>query len=110
MCVKLQQLKSKTANLSGEIHDLQQGFDFTNEEVETLVINSGYHLKKKKLEDLEHRSKKDNIVMWNIPVGAEKGSFCQDIVSNILRQHINLEGDLEAMRAQSSNKHKAKYN
>ena len=48
--------------------------------------------------------------MWNIPVGAEKDSFCQDIVSNILRQHINLEGDLEAMRAQSSNKHKAKYN
>ena len=48
--------------------------------------------------------------MWNIPVGAEKDSFCQDIVSNILRQHINLEGDLEAMRSQSSNKHKAKYN
>ena len=55
--------------------------------------------------------KKDNIVMWNIPVGAKKDSSCQDIVSNILRQHIKLEGDLEAMRAQSSNKHKrAKYN
>ena len=36
LCVKLQQLESKTANLSGEIHDLQQGLDFTNEEVETL--------------------------------------------------------------------------
>ena len=36
LCVKLQQLLSKTANLSGEIHDLQQGLDFTNEEVETL--------------------------------------------------------------------------
>ena len=34
--VKLQQLKSKTANLSGEIHDLQLGLDFTNEEVEML--------------------------------------------------------------------------
>ena len=34
--VKLQQLESKTANLSGEIHDLQLGLDFTNEEVEML--------------------------------------------------------------------------
>ena len=34
LCVKLQQLEFKTANLSGEIHDLQQGLDFTNEEVE----------------------------------------------------------------------------
>ena len=31
--------------------------------------------------------------MRNIPVGAEKDSFRQDIVSNILRQHIILEGD-----------------
>ena len=36
LCLKLQQLESKTANLSGEIHDLQQGLDFTNKEVETL--------------------------------------------------------------------------
>ena len=35
LCVKLQQLEFKTANLSGEIHDLQQGLDFTNKEVET---------------------------------------------------------------------------
>ena len=30
LSLKLQQLESKTANLSGEIHDLQQGLDFTN--------------------------------------------------------------------------------
>ena len=55
----------------------------------------------RKLEDLENRSKRNNIVIWNIPEGAEKDSSCQDIyiVSNILNQHMKLEDDLEIMRA-----------
>lgn len=92
MCVKLQQLKSKTGNLLGEIYDLLQGLDFTNEEVETLKDTLSNKLglpfkKKKNSRTSRTDKKKDNIVMWNIPVGTEKDSFCQDIVSNILRQH-----------------------
>ena len=45
--------------------------------------------------------KKDNIVMWNIPVGAEKDSSCQDIVSNILRQHIKLESNARSIIEQT---------
>ena len=48
----------------------------------------------RKLEDLENSSKRNKIVIWNIPEGAEKDSSCQDIVSNILSQHMKLEGDL----------------
>ena len=36
LCVKLQQLESKAASLSGEIKDLKQGLEFTNKEVETV--------------------------------------------------------------------------
>ena len=39
--------------------------------------------------------------MWNIPVGAEKDSFCQDIVSNILRQHIKLESNVRSIIEQT---------
>lgn len=34
LCVKLHQLESKAASLSGEINDLRQGLEFTNKEVE----------------------------------------------------------------------------
>ena len=51
LCVKLQQLEFKTANLSDEIHDLQKGLDFTNKEVETfkdtLRSKAGCHFEKK---------------------------------------------------------------
>ena len=57
----------------------------------------------RKVEDLENRSKRNNIVIWDIPEGAEKDSSCQDIVSNILSQHMKLEGDLEIMRAYRTN-------
>ena len=110
LCVKLQQLEFKTANLSDEIHDLQQGLDFTNEEVEmfkdTLSSKADctqVAILEKRLKDLENRSKGNNIVIWIIPWGAEKDSSYQDIVSNILRQHMKLEGDLEIMLAHRTN-------
>ena len=56
-----------------------------------------------KLDDLENRSKRNNIVIWNIPEGAEKDSSCQDVVSNILSDHMQLEGNLEIMRAHRTN-------
>ena len=42
-------------------------------------------------------------MIWNIPEGAEKDSSCQKIVSNILSVHMQLEGDLELMRAHRTN-------
>ena len=110
LCVKLQQLESITANLSGEINDLKQGLEFTNKEVEMVKAtlsdkpdSACVATLESKLEDLENRSKRNNIVIWNIPEGAEKDSSCQDIVTNILNQHMKLEGDLEIMRAHRTN-------
>ena len=37
LCVKLQQLESKAASLSGEVNDLKQGLEFTNKEVEKRI-------------------------------------------------------------------------
>lgn len=110
LCVKLQQLESTTANLSGEINNLKQGLEFTNKEVETVkatlsnkVDSARFAILEEKLDDLENRSKRNNIVIWNIPEGAEKDSSCQDIVSNILCEHMKLEGDLEIMRSHRTN-------
>ena len=65
--------------------------------------NARFATLEKKLDDLENRSKRNNIVIWNIPEGAEKDTSCQEIVSNILSVHMQLEGDLEIMRAHRTN-------
>ena len=75
--VKLQQLESITVNLSGEINDLKQGLELTNKEVEMVKItltdkpdSARVVTLERKLEDLEKRSKRNNIVIWKVPEGA----------------------------------------
>ena len=110
LCDKLQQLESKAANLSGEINDLKQGLEFTNNEVKRAkdalsnkVDSARVAILERKLNDLENRSKRNNIVEWSIHKGAEKDSSYQAIVSNILSHRMQLEGNLEIMRAHPTN-------
>ena len=111
--VKLQQLESKAASLSGEINDLKQGLEFTNKEVETVKDTLSNKVDsarvafsvERKLDDLENRSKRNNIVIWNIPEGAEKDSSCR--VSR--KQHLeppHAVGRRSGNNARPSNKYK----
>ena len=107
---QLKQLESTTASLNSELNEMKQGLEFINNEVETMkenlsdkADNARVATLEKKLDDLENRSKRNNIVIWNIPEGAEKDTSCQEIVSNILSIHMQLEGDLEIMRAHRTN-------
>lgn len=52
----------------------------------------------KKIDDLENRSKRSNIVFWSIPEGAEEGSTPEELISDIILNHMNLERDVEIMR------------
>ena len=77
LCVKLQQLKSKAADLSGEIKDFKQILKFTTKELEMVKNTLGKKvdsawvaiLERKLVDDLENRSKRNNIVIRNIPEG-----------------------------------------
>ena len=57
-----------------------------------------------KIDDLENQSKRNNVVFWNIPQGTEDGSMCEGIIQDILVNHMNLEGDIEIMRAHHTKK------
>ena len=52
-----------------------------------------------KIDNLENRSKRNNVVFWNIPEGTEDGSTCERIIQDILVNDINLKRDIEIMRA-----------
>ena len=56
-----------------------------------------------KVDGLENRSKRNNVVFWNIPEGAEDGSTSEGIIKYILVNYINLEWDIEIMRAHRHN-------
>ena len=117
MLRKLTRLENRATNLIVELNDLKKGLEFTNEEVETVKDTVSNKAEKahvavleKKLDDLENWSKRNNIVIWNIPEGTEKDSSCQEVVSNILSDHMQLEGDLEIMRAHRTNMQNASGN
>ena len=74
---KLKQLEPTTASLNTELNEIKQGLEKTNKEVESMKENlsdKGVSPRvaalEKKLDDLENRSKRNNIVIWNIPEGA----------------------------------------
>ena len=99
------QLETTTTQLRTEVNELKTGLDFTNHQVDTVkssLEDKADHAQvknaEKRLDDLENQSKRNNIVIWNIPEGAEKESSCQ-VVRNILFNHMELEGSLEIMRA-----------
>ena len=48
------------------------------------------------------RSKRNNIVIWNIPEGVEKDSSCLALVTPILTEHMGLE-EIEVMPAHRTN-------
>ena len=44
-----------------------------------------------KLDDLEKRGKRNNLVFWNIPEKSEEGIGCKNFIYNILNYQSNLE-------------------
>ena len=46
----------------------------------------------RKLDDLENRSKRNNLVFWNIPEGEEKDSGCIRPLEDIIINHVKLRG------------------
>ena len=52
---------------------------------------------------MENRSRRNNIVIWNIPEGAEKDSCSLEFVNKILLEHVSLEERIEVMQAHRTN-------
>ena len=54
----------------------------------------------KRIDDLENSSKRNNIVIWNVPEDARKQfSSCEALVKNIFFDFMGLDENVEVMRA-----------
>ena len=59
---------------------------------------------KEKIDDLENCSKRNNVVIWGVPEGSEKdfASMEEFVEVELLQRHMNLESNIEVMRAHRS--------
>ena len=100
---KLTTLQSTMNGLSAGLEGLNPEMETVKQTVETEADQAQLELLEKKLEAMENRSKRNNIVIWNIPEGAEKDSSCLELVSKIMLEHMSLEEGIEVMRAHCTN-------
>ena len=99
---KLTTLETTTSELSAGLEGMNQEMEAVKQTLQKKADIVQVELLEKKLEEMENRSKRNNIVIWNIPEGAEKDSSCLALVTSILTEHMGLE-EIEVMRAHRTN-------
>ena len=100
---KLTTLETTTNGLSAGLEGLNQELETVKQTVEKKADQAKMEQLEKKLDEMENRSKRDNIVIWNIPEGAEKDSSCLELVNKIFYEHMSLQEGIEVMRAHRTN-------
>ena len=81
---KLTTLETTTSELSAGLEGMNLEMEAVKQTLQKKVDIVQVELLEKKLEQMENRSRRNNIVIWNIPEGAEKDSSCLALVTSIL--------------------------
>ena len=108
---KLENLEISQKKTADDVKDLKQSYGFLEEQVTEVKSDiaekaSRRELTKleKKIDDLENRSKRSNIVIWGLREDAEKeyDSLELFLAHNFFGNHMGIEG-IEVMRAHRTN-------
>ena len=99
---KLTTLETKTSELSEGIEGMNQEMEAVKQTLQKKADIVQVELLDKKLEEMENQSKRNNIIIWNIPEGAEKDSSCLALVTSVLTEHMGFE-EIEVRRAHRTN-------
>ena len=111
MLSKLNKLEMAQSTIIKDVKDLKNSFKETDIEIQE--CNSKLSLKaertevevlKEKIDNLENRSKRNNMVIWGVLEGSEKDSASMEefIEVELLQCHMKLEEKIEVMRAHRS--------
>ena len=108
---KLENLEISQKKTADDVKDLKQNYGFLEEQVTEVKSDiaekaSRRELTKleKKMDDLENRSKRNNIVIWGLREDAEKEYESLEffLAHNFFENHMGIE-DIEVMRAHRTN-------
>lgn len=111
MLSKLNKLELAQSTIIKDVEDLKNSFQETD--IEIRECNSKLSLKadrtevealKEKMDNLENRSKRNNVVIWGVPEGSEEdfASMEEFIEVELLQRHMKLERKIEVMRSHRS--------
>ena len=108
MLCKLNKVEETQSTLEKEVDELKQSIAATNLKIQeseaklaTKADQTEVDTLKSRLEDLENRSKRNNVVVWGVKEGYEKDftSMEEFIEKELLVSHMQLEEGIEVMRA-----------
>ena len=109
LCNKLAGLEQKTSTLVTDLKDLKEGLQSlekdladVKQDVETKADKSHVLELENRITDLQNRSRRNNIVIWNVRVGSDKDTFMVEFVKrSLLIDHMKLENaeNTKIMRA-----------
>ena len=109
LCNKLAGLEQKTSTLATDLKELKEGLQSlendladVKQDVETKADTAHVLELENRIIDLQNRSRRNNIVIWNVPEGSKKDTFFVEFVKrSLLIDHMKLEGvkNIEIMRA-----------
>ena len=109
LCSKLAGLEQKTSTLATDLKELKEGLQSlendladVKQDVEAKADKAHVLELENRITDLQNRSRRNNIVIWNVPEGSEKDIFMVEFVKkSLLIDDMKLEGaeNIEIMRA-----------
>ena len=96
------ELQLKVSSLTNEVNDIKNSLDFMSKTVEDLQTqvneNADVSMVKElskdvydKLDNLENRSKRNNLVFWNVPEKLKNQIGCIQLIDNLLVKHMKID-------------------
>ena len=105
---RLIRIENDISTVKGKVAQLEDGLNYTNSELAEMKEKLEEKAEKGKLKDLEyevedlrHRSRRNNLVFYNIPEKAE-GQDCAAFIKGFINTHMGLGaicGEVEIERA-----------
>ena len=111
MCTRFEALERNTSQLASDLKSLEEKFKTlegdladVKVQVENKVDETQASELERKINDLQNRSRRNNVVFWNVPEGSENGMPMTQFIQGILSEHMKLEDaeSIEIMRAHRS--------
>ena len=105
MLTKLNKLEKIQSTIVKDVGELKQGLQESQRKIEEKADRTEVDILRRKIEDLENRSKRNNIVIWGVEEGSERdhNSMEEFIGAAIFQGLMNLERNIEVMRAHRTN-------
>ena len=105
-------IKQKVLELEGGLNSVNSEVADLKENIEKTAQKEHLQLLEEEVEDLRNRSRRNNLVFYNIPERAE-GQNCTEFIQNFIASHMALEtlcGQVEIERAHRTPTYAAKHN